>query len=131
MQFHYEFTRLLVSDFAACFRFYRDVMGFEVGTGDEQDIYADFKVGQVNISLFDRNLMSAAVGTTDAPFEAPAQDKVCLTFAVDNVDETWEKIKQLGVTLVAEPVDRPEWMIRTAHFRDPDDNLIEINQPLS
>jgi catechol 2,3-dioxygenase-like lactoylglutathione lyase family enzyme len=27
-------------------------------------------------------------------------------------------------------MDRPEWGIRTAHFRDPDGNLIEINQPL-
>jgi len=29
-----------------------------------------------------------------------------------------------------EPTDRSVWGIRTAHFRDPDGNLIEINHAL-
>ncbi|KAA0254227.1 MAG: hypothetical protein EDM79_20930, partial [Chloroflexi bacterium] len=35
-----------------------------------------------------------------------------------------------GVTLLTEPTDHADWGIRTAHFRDPDGHLIEINQPL-
>ena len=35
-----------------------------------------------------------------------------------------------GVALVAEPQDCPDWMMRTAHFRDPDGNLIEINSAI-
>lgn len=48
----YTFTRLLVSNFKACFLFYRDVMGFQPGFGTENDTYADFAVGNVNISLW-------------------------------------------------------------------------------
>jgi hypothetical protein len=64
MTYRYEFTRLLVSDFKACFfLFYQDVMGFQVGFGPEDDTYADFVVGEVNISLFDRQEMSETLGT--------------------------------------------------------------------
>ena len=37
--------RLLVKDFDACFRFYRDVMGFRALWGDEGSGYANFEVG--------------------------------------------------------------------------------------
>jgi catechol 2,3-dioxygenase-like lactoylglutathione lyase family enzyme len=40
-----RFVGLLVGDFPACFRFYRDVMRFRPTFGDEGDGYADFDVG--------------------------------------------------------------------------------------
>jgi len=51
-------------------------------------------------------------------------------FEVPNVDRASQELKTKGVVFETEPMDRPEWGIRTAHFRDPDGNLIEINQPL-
>jgi catechol 2,3-dioxygenase-like lactoylglutathione lyase family enzyme len=127
----YEFTRLLVSDFRACFRFYRDVMGFPVGFGTEDDTYADFKVGAVNISLFDRQEMSETLRTTHLPAKPSGQDKICLVFAVENVDAICQILRSKGIQLTTEPTDHPDWGIRTAHLRDPDGNLIEINQPIS
>jgi len=130
MTFKYEFTRLLVSNFKACFLFYRDVMEFIPGFGTENDTYADFKVGAVNISLFDKQEMSETLRTASLPAFASAQDKVCFVFAVENVDTACEKLKAKGVTLEVEPTDHADWGVRTAHFRDPDGNLIEINQPI-
>lgn len=130
MTYKYDYTRLLVSNFKACFLFYRDVMGFIVGFGTEDDTYADFAIGAVNISLFDRQEMSEAMGTAHLPVQSSAQDKVCLIFSVENVDQSCEQLKARGVQLTVEPTDHPDWGIRTAHFRDPDGNLIEINQPL-
>jgi len=130
MAFKYEFTRILVTNFKACFFFYRDVMEFTPGFGTENDTYADFSVGAVNISLFDKQEMSAVMGTSHLPASASAQDKVCLVFAVDNVDEACQRIQARGVTLETEPTDHTDWGVRTAHFRDPDGNLIEINQPI-
>jgi catechol 2,3-dioxygenase-like lactoylglutathione lyase family enzyme len=131
MNYQYEFTRLLVSNFKACFLFYRDVLGFPVGFGTEDDTYADFKLGAVNISLFDRQEMSEGLGTTHLPAQASAQDKACLVFAVQDVDAACRELQAKGVEFVVGPADHPDWGIRTAHFRDPDGNLIEINQPLS
>jgi catechol 2,3-dioxygenase-like lactoylglutathione lyase family enzyme len=131
MDYKLEYIRLLVSDFKACFRFYQDVMGFKATFGDENDVYADFATGGSTLALFGRSNMGEAVGTLHLPESAIAQDRMCLIFAVKSVDETCQHLKSLGVSLVSEPMDRPGWGIRTAHFRDPDGNLIEINQPLA
>lgn len=128
--FKYEFTRLLVSNFKECFLFYRDVMGFKPIFGTEDDIYADFDTGSTQIALFDQYLMSKAIGNEHLPASAPAQDKYCLVFAVENVDQTCLNLQEQGIQILTLPEDRPDWGIRTAHFRDPDGNLIEIYHPL-
>jgi len=46
------------------------------------------------------------------------------------VDGTDRRLSADGVEFVAGPTDHPEWRIRTAHLRDPDGTLVEINEPL-
>jgi catechol 2,3-dioxygenase-like lactoylglutathione lyase family enzyme len=130
MSLQFTYTRLLVPNFKECFLFYRDVMGFRPTFGTEDEIYADFDTGPTNLALFIQSGMSEAVGTGALPAQASAQDKVCLCFLVENVDETCQRLAAQGVDLVAPPTDRRDWGIRTAHFRDPAGNLIEINQSL-
>lgn len=127
----YAFTRLLVANFRDCFRFYRDVLGFQPGFGTEDDTYADFVVGETNISLFDKHEMSQTVGTLEIPIRPEAQDHVCLTFGVESVDAFYQTLLDKGVTVLVPPTDHPDWGIRTVHFRDPDGNLIEVNQNLA
>lgn len=124
-------VRLLVANYRDCFRFYRDVMGFDVAWGDEDGRYADFTAGEAIIALYDRQLMAEAVGTAGRPADAEAQDRALLNLAVEDVDAAWEELKARGVDFVTEPQDRPDWGIRAAHFRDPDGNLIEIYRDLS
>ena len=123
-------TRLLVRDYAACFRFYRDVLGLAPGFGDEGSGYADFTLGDATVALFARQEMADAIGTGELPASAPCQDDVALIFAVDDVDQFAAALRAQGVALVTEPHDQPDWGIRVAYFRDPDGSLIEINQPL-
>lgn len=130
MDYKFTHTRLLVSEFKACFRFYRDVLGFQVTYGTEDGTYVDFDTGPTNLALFDRLEMSKAVGTANLPPNAEVQDKVCLIFAVEDVDAICKKIREQGVSLIGEASDHPDWGIRSAYFRDPDGTLIEINQPL-
>ncbi len=130
MNIKYTYTRLLVSNFKACFIFYRDVMGFQATYGSENDVYADFNTGPVNIALFDKLVMSKAVGTAHLPPDAKVQDQVCLIFSVEDVDAACQQLAKQGIALTADPSDHPDWGIRSAYFRDPAGNLIEINQPL-
>jgi lactoylglutathione lyase len=124
-------TRLLVKNYEECFLFYRDILGFEVGWGDEKTMYADFKTnGGSYIALFDRSFMARAIGTDNLPVDSDSMDKLCLIFHVDSVDEYYNSLKEKGVQFVNEPHDRKDWGIRVAHFRDPDGNLIEINEPI-
>lgn len=128
MGYQFTHTRLLVPNFRECFLFYRNVMGFRVTY--EDDIYGAFDTGPTSLALFIQSGMSEAVGTSALPAQTSAQDRVCLCFLVENVDETCQRLAAQGVELVAPPTDHRDWGIRTAHFRDPVGNLIEINQSL-
>lgn len=44
--YRYTHTRLLVTKFAECFRFYRDVLGFKVTWGKEDERYADIEINK-------------------------------------------------------------------------------------
>lgn len=124
-------VRLLVKNYEECFRFYRDVLGFEVGWGDEKSMYADFKTGEgAVIALFARPHMAKAIGTDNLPLDSDSMDKLCLIFRVESVDEQYQSLKEKGVQFIDEPHDRKDWGIRVAHFRDPDGHLIEINEPI-
>ncbi|MGE5602763.1 MAG: VOC family protein [Nitrososphaerales archaeon] len=127
-------VRLLVNDFDACFRFYRDVMGFEVVWGAEGSSYADFKSrrGEAMVALFGRQAMADTFGMGELPPEppCPCQDRTMLVFEAADLDSTVAALRARGVDFVADLQDQPDWGIRTAHLRDPDGNLIELNSPL-
>ena len=111
-------VRLLVKDFAKCFKFYTEQLGLEPSWGDENSGYANFKVadGIEGFTLFVSDWMAPAVGNA---------------FSVDNLDETFADLKAKGVTFITEPTDMPDWGMRTLYLRDPEENLIELFTPLA
>jgi lactoylglutathione lyase len=121
------YVRLLVNHFEACVAFYRDVIGLKVAILAEHAKFAEFETGDVALELYDRGMMAEIAGTS-AKGDADARDRALLTFQVDDVDETYESLKAKGVAFVAPPTDREAWGARTAHFRDPDGNLLELFQ---
>lgn len=127
---HLSYVRVLVDDFSACFRFYREIMGFEVLWGDENNVYAEFQVGpKTRLAVTARRVMAEVPGVSSAAGSS-GPERFMLVFEVDDVDARAAALKGRGAQLVAEPVDRPAWTVRTAHLRDPEGNLIEINTPL-
>lgn len=124
-------VRLLVDDFDACFRFYRDVVGLKPVWGEEGGPYADFDAGNgALLALFKRDLMAVAVSTQDLPSSVPAQDRAAIVLQVDDLAVTVSDLRTKGVAFVTEPKNYPAWTIRAAHFRDPAGNLIELFTPL-
>ncbi len=124
-------TRLLVQSFAACFDFYGDTLGLQLVYGNRDDAYAEFKSGGAHLAIFERKLMAQVVGTLGLPAHPGGQDTFCLSLSTQDVDARYRELVEKGVEGVTEPQDRPEWGIRTAHIRDPDGNLIELNSPLN
>jgi predicted enzyme related to lactoylglutathione lyase len=49
-----------------------------------------------------------------------------IVLQVDNVDAVCKKLSDRGVAFINEPMDMAGWGGRVAHFRDPEDNLIEL-----
>ncbi|MDH6142585.1 putative enzyme related to lactoylglutathione lyase [Kitasatospora sp. GP30] len=128
------YPRLLVTRFAECFRFYDAVLPVLCGAvrqkGDAGGPYANWDVDdQAVLVLFDRAAMAQVVGTAALPASAaPAQDAVMLVHRVADVAAALAHCLAHGGTPVAGPTDRPEWGpgLRTAHLRDPEGTLIEL-----
>ena len=121
--------RLLVDDYAGMLRFYSDVMGFRVRLEAPPDDpgYAEFESEPAVLSIYKRGLMNDAL---DGGVMAGAGDAVLMAFAVDSVDAEAQRLTSLGVELVTEPHNQDAWVLRVAHLRDPEGNLIELNEPL-
>jgi catechol 2,3-dioxygenase-like lactoylglutathione lyase family enzyme len=126
--------RLIVADFDGCFRFYRDVLGLKVTWGEEEDGsavgHASFEVPGGTLSINDQGIFGPIVDMEQRTRGEAVQDRAVLVFEVEDVDSEAERLRQRGATLVTNPTTYAQWGIRAAHLRDPDGNLIEVNQLL-
>lgn len=128
------YPRLLVDRFADSFEFYNAVLpelfGARLRKGTPAGPYANWDVDdQAILVLYDRATLAATIGTADLPASTPAaQDRVMFACRVSDVDAGLALCLKHGGTLVAEATDRPEWGpgMRTAHLRDPEGHLIEL-----
>jgi catechol 2,3-dioxygenase-like lactoylglutathione lyase family enzyme len=119
--------RLLVNDFDTCFAFYNDILGLECTWGKPGDNFASFNIGNPSgLALFKAELMSLAINQADAKKNEIVQDKIAIVVQVDNVDETYALLEGKGVKFLTAPKDMTAWGIRVSHFRDPENNLIEL-----
>jgi catechol 2,3-dioxygenase-like lactoylglutathione lyase family enzyme len=122
------YVRLLVRDFDGCVAFYRDKIGLPVAMHIEHAKFAEFQTGETALELYDRGQMADIAGRSTASDPDGAVDRVLLTFQVDDVDAAYEELRAKGVAFDVPLTDRPDWGARTAHFRDPDGNLLELFQ---
>ncbi|TWD81339.1 putative enzyme related to lactoylglutathione lyase [Kribbella amoyensis] len=126
--------RLLVRDFGTAVEFYRGVLAELFGVQPVKVVpeasYANWDLdGQAGLAVFSRAAIASAVGTESRPTTAaPSQDTTMLVFKVDDVDAATKILTRYGATVVAPPQDRPQWGpgLRTAHLRDPEGTLLEL-----
>lgn len=125
--------RLLVHDFDKTAAFWsaalRELLGIEPVKVIPQAGYANWDLGGEGLLvLFSRAELARAIGTQILPTASPAQDGSMLVLRVDDPQEAARIMLAHGATLVAPAQDRPEWgpNLRTAHVRDPEGNLVEL-----
>ena len=121
--------RLLVSDFPASLKFWRDIMMLPISFSEETMGYAYFDMENTGLELFSREGFAASLGEA-TPTPTPEGHQAVIVFRVDDIDASYADLVKRGAKAVAAPVDRPVWQARTAHFSDPDGYLVEIYSPL-
>ena len=126
-------VRLLVKDYKKCFKFYTEQLGFEPLWGDENGVYASFKVaeGIEGLAIFVSDYMAPTVGNVEKTQPVGHREKSLISFEVENVDETYLALSEKGINFINKPIDMPDWGMRVVHLRDPEENLIEFYTPLA
>ena len=120
-------VRLLVEDFDKCFKFYAETLGLNVTWGKPGDVYASFDIGiPSGLSIFKSDLMAEAIGNSDKKLPVDNREKIAIILKVKDVDIAYNELRAKGVFFINEPADMTAWGMRAAHFRDPENNLIEI-----
>ena len=125
-------TFLTVHDKDIALTFYRDALGLQL-VGDVErggSFWATLTLPDqpgVNIVLSDPY---GGRSQEDGDAMAKLLAKGALngvSFAVANLDETFEKVRASGAEVMQEPMDQP-WGARDCAFRDPSGNMVRINQ---
>jgi catechol 2,3-dioxygenase-like lactoylglutathione lyase family enzyme len=104
-----------VSDLGKATKFYKETLGLEKKY--EYSSYVGFECGGLEIGLIPKAKEEQKVSPTSTSVE----------FLVDNIDKTYNELKNKGVKFIKELHDEP-WGGRQASFTDPDGNILEIAQ---
>ena len=121
-------VRLVVDDFPKMFRFYRDVLGLTPQVDDERGPYGKLSlpVGNAAIALQSR----AHLRETLPGLASGAPDRFVIAIRVDDLDAAVATLRTRGASFVTEPTTA--WgRLKLVHLRDPEQNLIELQQWLA
>jgi catechol 2,3-dioxygenase-like lactoylglutathione lyase family enzyme len=108
-----------VSDLQRSVAFYRDVLGFELLSCEEQFKFASFKVGDMHFSL--------AEGGDGGSNHGTGNRNTGIGFTVADVDAAYAELSAKGVKFTLEPGEQP-WGGYMGMFADPDDNIFYLDQ---
>jgi predicted enzyme related to lactoylglutathione lyase len=117
--------RIITADLKPLVQFYEQVTGLPAQwyTDDFAELVtptATLAIGSTRtMSLFGEGLVSPA-----------SNNSVIIEFRVANVDDEFERIKELTGNVVQVPTTMP-WGNRSLLFRDPDGNLINFFTPVT
>lgn len=123
---------LEVRDQDEALAFYRDVLGLRVGSDVVIEGYRWLTLttpSQPDVEIV-LNQVGMVYPTDREQLEALLAKGVLngVFFKADDVDATFEKIRESGVEVLQEPIDQP-YGVRDCAFRDPSGNMIRFSGP--
>ena len=135
MDLKYICTRLNVENYADCKLFYQNVLGFKVSLADDTEEYTELDAGATKITILNRSRLKDYIDSIETATYDRRDAKMILTFAVPDLDDAISQLKAKGVPIFSSPWQYPAEGLSggliSACFRDPDGNLIELEQILS
>ncbi|MEU0601290.1 VOC family protein [Streptomyces sp. NPDC006393] len=119
-------VRLLVTDFAAAYRFYAEILGLKPQSGAAEGPYEKFSpaTGSAGIALQDRTMMAEVLGELG---DEASGHRSLVVLRVDDLDAYCAELTARGATLLHGPAPMTDRM-RVAHLKDPEGNLVELQE---
>ena len=112
--------------------FYRDKLGLEVRNDVANEGSRWITIGSPNqpdVAIVLTNYVNGGPGDNDALNALLAKGALNgVHFHTDDVDGTFERVREAGAEIVQEPTDQ-FWGTRDFAVRDPSGNLVRIDQP--
>lgn len=118
-------TRIFTDDLDALVTFYEKATG--IGAARLHPLFAEVRTPTGTLAIAGSET-ARLLGNEVA--EARANRSVTLDFLVDDVDATYQALRDVVDAFVNEPTDMP-WGNRSLLVRDPDGNLINFFTPMS
>jgi len=117
--------RLISKDIKAAVAFYEQVIGI-AATWYTED-FAELSTNSITIAIGStRTMQMFSEGLTDFA----GTKSTIIEFLVKNVDEEYERIKEIASEIIQQPTTMP-WGNRSLLFCDPDGNMINFFTPVS
>jgi uncharacterized glyoxalase superfamily protein PhnB len=111
---------LLTNDVKRLRLFYKDVLESEV---EDNDVHCLVKIGDFSFAIYNPNLHEKA----EALFKTFGNSSLWLEFQVADVDEEYERLKNLNIQPMTKPKNT-EFGRRVFFIEDPDGNKITFYQ---
>lgn len=118
--------RIITKDIKQSVNFYEKAMGLNAQWYTED--FAELTTNSITIAIGSTRTMKMFGNEHLMEREGPTN--TIIEFLVSNVDDAYEKIKDLSHHIVQEPTTMP-WGNRSLLFCDPDGNLINFFTPVS
>jgi catechol 2,3-dioxygenase-like lactoylglutathione lyase family enzyme len=123
---------VIVHDPERALAFYRDGLGLEQRSNVDKGEFQWIVVGaasQPDVSICLTNYLNGSPADRDAVAELVAKGALNgVHFQSDDLDASFEKLRDFGAEIVEEPTEQP-WGTRDFAVRDPSGNLVRIDQP--
>jgi catechol 2,3-dioxygenase-like lactoylglutathione lyase family enzyme len=122
----------LVHDPDLAITFYRDTLGLELRNDVARGEFRWITVGassQPDVAIVLTNHLNGSPADIDALEALLAKGALNgVHFHTDDLDTTFQRLREAGAEIVQEPTDQP-WGTRDLAVRDPSGNLVRIDQP--
>ncbi|MBK1896073.1 VOC family protein [Chryseobacterium paridis] len=117
--------RIITKDIKQSVQFYEKAIGLTAQWYTED--FAELSTSTITIAIGSTQTMKMF---SDNPIESTGNKSSIIEFLVSNVDDEYQKIKDITPEIVQEPTTMP-WGNRSLLFCDPDGNLINFFTPVS
>ena len=127
-----RYSNITVNDVDEAIAFYRDGLGLEVSSDVANGGFRWVTLGSADQSGPEIVLSEPHAGRSQADGDAMQELLVkgvlpMTVFATDDLDATFERVRQTGAEVLQEPIDQA-WGPRDSAFRDPSGNTVRISQ---
>ena len=123
---------VIVHDPDQALTFYRDTLGLELRNDVAREDFRWITVGagsQPGVAIVLTNYLNGSPADVDAVAALVAKGALNgVHFRSDDLDSTFEKVRDSGAEIVQEPTEQ-FWGTRDFAVRDPSGNLVRIDQP--